>query len=618
MFSAMVHRGSGTADVSAPPGALIGAARHDWESSLSGWSGPLIAEDEEWIVAADATLYYLDDLRRRLRVSSKEQGTGALLLAALRLWGSRFAEFVEGDYAIMAWQRPRQRLLLARDFGGRRSLFYTRAGHSTIVASSTGALVNHPDVTVDYDVGFIAASASGLVGPGDRTAYRQIETVSAGSTLAIESTASSEVFRWSPPPSDTSWNDGLSATAAEELRFLLQDATRERMATTGPTTVWMSGGWDSTAVFASGSSVRSQGRHSSPVLPISMTYPTDDLGNEDAHIRAVAARWNVPVTWVETDQIRLIADSERRARLHDDPMVQPFESQMRKLCQVSRSLDSRVALDGFGGDHIFLASSAAVVADHLFYGRWNHLLREYRYWRMSAREFARLTLLPHLSTEVRNWIGAVRGRPLDGFWDRSLPTWIRPSSEVLAELSPEIEREQAEGAGDYELRRGIGSQLIGRAVSWNTAFGLDEGVQLRAPLFDARVVAFAVSRPLSDRGSAGDGKRLLRQSMASLIPASVLAPRLRKTGTPVDYFKRQFQLQIGPEVERLFRRRSSCLDRMGILDLPVFLTAADEYAAKGVHLQGAMLHFTLEAERWLAVREGTSLSEPINSNQPNL
>jgi hypothetical protein len=106
--------------------------------------------------------------------------------------------------------------------------------------------------------------------------------------------------------------------------------------------------------------------------------------------------------------------------------------------------------------------------------------------------------------------------------------------------------------------------------------------------------------------------------MASLIPASVLAPRLRKTGTPVDYFKRQFQLQIGPEVERLFRRRSSCLDRMGILDLPVFLTAADEYAAKGVHLQGAMLHFTLEAERWLAVREGTSLSEPINSNQPNL
>lgn len=603
MFAAMRNRAAGEPESVDVPGARVGAARHNWEVEVSGWSGPLVARDERWIVAADASIYYLADFRRQLRLTTRESGTGELLLAALRRWGPHFTRYLEGDFAIVAYERQRERVLLARDFGGRRSLVYSLAGRSLVVASSPNAVVCHPNVSADYDLGFIAASASAVIGPGHRTAYRNVAVVPGGSTLSIEGGRVCEVDRWAPAPAGSAW-EPESPAAAEELRFLLQEATKERLATTGATTVWMSGGWDSTAVFASACAAldSSGSRASRPILPISMTYPADDTGNEDDHIRAVAERWSAPIRWIDADQIPLIADSDRRARLRDDPMMQPFEGKMRKLSQLTRELGSRIALDGFGGDQLFQVSTSSVIADHLYYARWSHLWHEWRQWSGTAREFARLAVLPLTSPALRRWVGAIRGRPVPGIWDRGFPDWIVASPEVTAELEPEFEQRPDEGAAEYEWRKGMCTSLVARAVSWNFAFGLDEGVLLRTPLFDRRVVTFAASRPLSDRRAGEDGKWILRRAMAGLIPESVLAPRRFKTGTPAGYFKRQFQGAATAEVAKLFVDRRSELERLGLVNRSALLQATEQYAARGSHGVGAIIQQTLEAERWLAAR----------------
>ena len=79
-------------------------------------------------MAADASLYYLADLRRRLShhyTVDRRAPYGELLIAALRAWGDRFAQYLEGDYAIIAWHRASGRVLLARDFVGKRPLAMT-------------------------------------------------------------------------------------------------------------------------------------------------------------------------------------------------------------------------------------------------------------------------------------------------------------------------------------------------------------------------------------------------------------------------------------------------------------------------------------------------------------
>ena len=604
MLAAMQNRASGTPEEFNSSGAVLVAARHDWEAGLSGWVGPLIATDDDWTVAADASLYYLDDLCRQLRSAPRNAGTAELLLLALRRWGPGFARYIEGDYAIVARERRSGRILLARDFGGRRTLAYAQARGSLVAASSVTAVVRHPQVSPEYDLGFIAAAACGRVVPGARTAFRQVSMVPAGSTLSIEDGRVTEVNRWTPPPMDPNWETEPSAAAVEQLRHLVIEATRERLAAEGTTTVWMSGGWDSTSVFASACArMDARTRSSRPVLPVSMTFPADDIGNEDHHIRALAERWEVPVRWVDTDQIPLLVDADRRALVRDDPLSQPFESQMRTLSQASRELRSRVVLDGVGGDQLFFTSSAAIVADHFRYGRWHLLWNYWRNWQIPARQFARLVLLPNLSAPVRDWIGTVRGSPLFGITERGVPDWIVQTPEVVAGLVDEFEQEPGEGAAEFESRSGMSTSFVSRMVALNMAFGLEVGVQLRAPLFDQRLIAFAASRPLSDRGQAGDGKRVLRMAMKGLIPDSVLAARGRKTGTTGGYFAREFEPRVRDEVQRMFGRGASRLEKLGLVRPGTVLEAVDLYLEGGVKGLGPVLYTTLETERWLAVRD---------------
>ena len=601
MFSAMRGRATSQPERMTSAGVLVAAARHPWESELTGWSGPLVVENERWIVAADASLYYVGDLRRRLTRTPHQADYGELLLSALDQWGARFARHVEGDYALIVWDKREERALIARDFSARRNLVYAIAGETLVVATSPLAVVRHPAVSSEYDEVLIATSAAALPAHGQRTAYRRVAQLPGGSTLAFRAGRLTEVDRWVPQPFGTAYEDEPSDSAAEELLGLIQRATLERLAT-GPSAVWMSGGWDSTSVFAAGMSAlsRAPGR-SQELRLISMTYPADDTGNEDEHIRAVAERWQSPVSWIDTERVPLMSDSQRRARLRDDPMVHPFESLNRRMSQRTIELGTRVALDGFGGDHIFHMSDLIVVSDHLFHGRWNHLWRE---WRQSRRfrAFARAMLLPLFPESLREWIGTVRGRPLAGGWARPIPEWIIGPPEVRAQTGAEFDLLPGESPSQYASRMLLCTAFISRAVAWNHAFGLDEGVQIRSPLFDTRVISWAAARPLSDRGGLGEGKRMLRRAMKGLIPDSVLVPRPQKTGTPAGYFKRQFQGALPAQFNELFGAGRSQLAALGVVDDRVLKSAVERYVQTGDHMLGAGLLMTVEAEHWLVAR----------------
>src|SRR3982074_820970 len=70
--------------------ALLGATHFEWETDLATRDPGRIARDGDVIVAADATLYYVDDLRRDLRsrgVDAAGVTSAQLIAAAHPAWG---------------------------------------------------------------------------------------------------------------------------------------------------------------------------------------------------------------------------------------------------------------------------------------------------------------------------------------------------------------------------------------------------------------------------------------------------------------------------------------------------------------------------------------------------
>jgi hypothetical protein len=131
---------------------------------------------------------------------------------------------------------------------------------------------------------------------------------------------------------------------------------------------------------------------------------------------------------------------------------------------------------------------------------------------------------------------------------------------------------------------------------------------------DARVVAFAARRPVSDRRRLGEGKRILRRSMRGLLPDEVIAPRAIKTGTLSDYARRAFN-DVVPSLRAL--GNDPILAQLGIVN-PKMLARVIDYAADGhadLYLRSGLLA-TLHAEHWLRARAAGAETVPTLAREP--
>src|SRR5690242_19500636 len=113
-------------------GALLAVARHPWEMALSFSGDALVLVEDDLAVAADASVYYCDDLRAalaRAHVGVTGPSASHLILAAYRAWGADCAAHLEGDFAFVVWDAKSRTVVAARDFSGKRTLYYSSQSH---------------------------------------------------------------------------------------------------------------------------------------------------------------------------------------------------------------------------------------------------------------------------------------------------------------------------------------------------------------------------------------------------------------------------------------------------------------------------------------------------------
>ncbi|HEV2126357.1 MAG TPA: asparagine synthase-related protein, partial [Chloroflexota bacterium] len=525
------------------------------------------------------------------------------IIAAYRAWSEACVHRLEGDFAFLLWDRRRRSLFCSRDFGGSRTLYYADLGSTLIVASSMGCILAHPQCPQDLNPVAVADAAAGLLASSHETAYRAIYLLPAGCSLTWRERKTRITRFWDPPLGHESRVP--FADAAEELRELLCRAVAERLDLKHPTSVWLSGGYDSTAVFASGEQVleaRGNGQH---LQAISISYPPGDSGREDELIEAVVEHWGSRIAWIDITDIPFFDRPSERAAERDDPLAHAFESTNRALARVTRDAGSRVAFGGNGGDQLFQVSSIHLV-DLFRTGRWLELAREWHaegHAGSGFRTFFTHAVQPALPRPLLAF-GRIlrRGRPLRGFLERPLPDWIDPE---FARRHGLLERERVNtpkrgrlGYAEYEMYWYLTSGYGPRIASIVQVLALENSVEYRSPLYDRRVVEFATSRPRHERRSSGETKRLLRRAMHGMLPDQVIAPRRYRTGTMHDYLARSMRESHAAFIAEALSQPLA-LAELGIVIADVLRQRWDYYQRTNDHILGLQLFFTLQAELWL-------------------
>jgi asparagine synthetase B (glutamine-hydrolysing) len=345
-----------------------------------------------------------------------------------------------------------------------------------------------------------------------------------------------------------------------------------------------------------------------------MSYPVGDGGREDETIARVAAHWDAPVHWTGVEGVPLVGDPGGGAG-RDTPFAHVYEHWNRHLARRTREAGARVALDGAGGDQFFQVSPV-YLADLAARGRWAELLRERRARALPRRSLAHWALLPLLPAWGPRLLGALRGgAPLRAHDERRVPAWIRDEfarrHALHAYARPPRDRRAGESRSARESRWYLTTPYGPRVLGAQAAAALAEGVELRSPLYDARVIALAATRPREERSAGGETKRLLRAAGRGLLPDAVLAPRAARTGMTSHYFRRTLCAEL-PGLVHL--TRSTCvLADLGVVDPHALAQGAERYLHAGGAELGVALILTFQAELWLRARlddDAWALSAP--------
>ena len=221
---------------------------------------PMVDTGGSFAITYNGEIYNHPELRREL----EEQGVRfhsrtdtETVLQAYATWGEACVERFNGMFAFAIWDRPKQRLFLARDRFGVKPLYYFADADTLLFASEIKAMMPHPAFRRRLCPEALDEYFTFQNVLTDRTLFAGVRMLPAGHTLTLDlADSSAGVDRrlkqrqfWDFVQPGTT-RDITLEEAAEETRRLFEQAVKRQLMSDVPVGAFLSGGMDSGAICA--------------------------------------------------------------------------------------------------------------------------------------------------------------------------------------------------------------------------------------------------------------------------------------------------------------------------------------------------------------------------------
>lgn len=398
-------------------------------------------------------------------------------LAAL----GRLAE-VKGAFVLAHWDG--QRLLLARDAIGERTLYYMLTADGGLAFSSTLADLPY---TPSLDVLGLAYFLCCAYVPGKRSLVEGVCELLPAEVLEFHQGQLTSGRLWSPPVDQAV---GSEDELRQLLRARLEDAVRCRLPE-GKVGCTLSGGIDSSLVVALIARLTP-----APLYTYSLSFGPD-YANELPFSTAVAEHCRTQHSVVELSPSQVVERLDKvmswLGKPNGDPLTIP-----NALLFERASEQVGVVLNGEGGDPSFGGPKNLPMLLSELYGQGDPFEREANYLRSHLKFYddLREMLLPEL------W------EPLAGHAvEKELSPYLRTPGQSLIQKLMQLNL----------LFKGA-HHILPKVAAISYPFG----VLARSPLFDREVVELALRLPPQLKLKGSVEKYLLKEAVRDLLPASVV------------------------------------------------------------------------------------------------
>ncbi|HVN75237.1 MAG TPA: asparagine synthase-related protein [Thermoanaerobaculaceae bacterium] len=519
--AALGHRGPDGCDTtSASHGAL--AHHHFWTTPEEvGERQPVSSADGQVTLAFDGRIDNRDELFGRIGCADAAMSDAALVALAYARWGEACFALLLGPFAACVFDRSQDRVVLARDPLGDRTLYYHLNDRGLVVASEEAGVLAHGGVPHAIDRTTLARICAVEAPLEGETLFSGVRELPPGHVLTVRRDGCRLRAFWTPQANATLRlrSDG---EYAEAFRELLRKAVICRMRARSPVGVMMSGGLDSPPIAYLAAQEMVRTGDSGPLRVFSWVF--DELAcDERRFMDPVIERYGFEVCRVVADDLWPLRDADSWSREPPPPAPVPFRLLHEAVWRQARSAGVQVLLSGTFGDELYRGPETWLL----------DLLRERRFAAAASGLLAcfgrrgpvglwRDPGFRHLAGRLVRAATPAGSRPPRA---ESRP-WLTPEArDLIAGSEPSAGAAPVEDAS--RLRR-ISTPWEARSAPLINAMSNRHGVEVRTPYRDRRLVEFMASVPGHQVYRGGLRKHILREGMRGILPERV---RLRKRPT---------------------------------------------------------------------------------------
>lgn len=517
----LAHRGPDGWGLWSGEGVTLGHRRLSILDLSERGKQPMASPDGRYWITFNGEIYNFVEIREELagRYAFRSDSDTEVILAAFAEWGEECLTRFNGMWAFAIWDAHKRRLFLARDRFGKKPLFYAKLPSGFAFASEMKALfplldsVSPDEVLIrDSRRMFTYESTSDCLIKG----IRRFPAGHSGWLAEGEL----RTRRW--------WNtlDHLPEVPRRyedqvaTFRALFLDACRIRMRSDVPLGTALSGGLDSSATISAMALVARNGGGAriggSWQHAFVASFPGSPI-DEATYAKQVTDHLGIPIQVLAIDPLAAIGSLDRYYRLFEDLYITspiPFMLTYGAI----KAGGITVTLDGHGADELFGGYSFDYI--HALRDAGPHLGKSMdvldTYYESFPKEGTQFAGLPPkaiflLRWHTRNVARMLLGRARVASAEATHPRWrdLDHLTRVLYVSAHET--------------------VLPTLLRNYDRYAMANGVEIRMPFMDHRIVSFASALPWTSKIRGGFSKAIVRDAVADLMP-SAIAYRKTKIG----------------------------------------------------------------------------------------
>jgi len=436
---------------------------------------------------------------------------------------------LEGDFALLVFDRTTRSLTAARDAFGVRPLFYATARGGWACASQPARLRSLPGVDGRPDprrAAIFAGSHYRLIdSEPSRSPFIGVTQLEGATAVTVDDRGVHRTSRFWTPSIEPQPED--EARLADRYRAMLDTCVRERLEWTSNAVFTLSGGLDSSTVLTLAARQRGAPRPAISTTYVDATY--DERRDIEEGVDAIGRPWHA----VEIGDPDVAALLRTLVAVHEEPVATATWLSHWLLANRARQLGHDALVGGLGGDEL-----NAGEFEHFYFffadlrrqGLEERLDREVAGWiQLHDHPVFRksMAVVDAVFAEQIDFTRPGRILPWRGRMHRYAETVSRDFFDVRT-----LEPEMPMVSSSYLANRcwqDLVRETIPCCLRAEDRHAAALGLMSIDPLIDRRLVEFMFSVPATLKYEDGVTKRLLRRAMTGVLPES-FRRRTTKTG----------------------------------------------------------------------------------------